>query len=118
MGKSLTQLKKELAKARAKEKQYEAKLKAARKIEAETRKIKSELKKLNRSQIHKEFRKFGRKKMTKENAIKLRDTSIKAGKKALKTGRKIWRGLGTVINHLDRMNDPVRTQTKKRRGRR
>lgn len=110
-------LKKELAKVKAAKKQVDAKLKATKKVEAEIRKVRNELKKANASPFVKELRKFRKEKLTKEEAIKFGRKSVKVGNQVLKASKKGWSILGRAVAHLDKMNDPVRTPTKKRKRR-
>ncbi len=115
--KTLAQLKKELSLAERKNKILEAKRIKAIQIEAETRKIQSRLKELNRSAFSKSLQKLKRKKLTKEEAIRMGQKGKSAAIKSYKVGKQIWDGFGKVITHLDKMNDPVRVPIKKKKGR-
>lgn len=117
MTKSLSELKKELSQLKAKNKKQAAKLKATKKIESEINKVRRELKKASRSPFVKELHRFKDKKLTKEEAIKFGRESAKVGKQVLKAGKKGWNMLGKIAAHLDKMNDPVRSPTKKTKRR-
>lgn len=114
----LSRLKKELSIVNKKNKLLEVKRKKAEKIEIETRKVKAELKKMNKSAFAKKFSKFNKERLTKAEAIKFGKKSKIAAVKSYKTGKKIWNGLGVIVEHLDKMNDPIKLPSKKVKKRR
>lgn len=112
MKKTIQDLKKELTLAKRKNKILEAKRMKAIKIENEARKIKAQLKKLNQSSFSRRLSRLKKPNITREQASKFAQQSKTNAIKTYKVGKKIWSGLGTVINHLDKMNNPVPVKKK------
>lgn len=110
--KTIQDLKKELTLAKRKNRILEAKRMKAIKIENETRKIKAQLKELNQSTFSKRLSRLKKPNITKGQVSKFAQQSKTNAIKTYKVGKQLWKGLGTVINHLDKMNNPVPVKKK------
>lgn len=101
MGKTLLQLKKELAKEKARGKKTSMKLKKAKNEAMEIRKVKAELAQLKRSPFLKKVRRLRKNGLTDKEKKTILDT----GKKASKIAKKGWAGLGKIVNRLDKLGN-------------
>lgn len=101
MGKTLTQLKRELKLVKAKSKAKDIKLMKAAKKAKEIAKVKKELAMLRQSPFLKKVKKLSKRRLTDSE----KEMIIMKAKKAKKKGLKLWTGLGKVVNRLDRLGN-------------
>ncbi len=116
--KTIQQLKKELFLAKAKNKKQNRELERKTKALRERKQIEDELKELTRSKLGKSLKRFSKnykqlkqKNLTPERRAELRVQTIARAKKTAAVTKKVWNGLGFVVNKLSKMGDsPVQNR--------